>query len=120
MVPKPNGTWRPCGDYRVLNKHTIPDQYSIPNIHDFVVQLDGTSIYSKNNLIRAYHQIPINLAEILKTVICTTFRLFEYITFPFGEKCQFGVPELIILEPKISLKGIESLKERVAALKKYL
>jgi hypothetical protein len=34
MVMKPDGTWRPCGDYGHLNLATTPDSYLLPNIQD--------------------------------------------------------------------------------------
>ena len=84
MVPKPSGGWRDCGDYRALNAVSEDDRYPIPHMQDFAVNLIGTHVFSKVDLLRAYNQVPMKADDIAKTAIVTQFGLFEYLRMPFG------------------------------------
>lgn len=84
MVKKSDGSWRPCGDYRALNRITIEDKYNLPFIKDAAAMLHGKSVFSKIDLKRAYNQIPVAPADIEKTAIITPFGLFEFVFMNFG------------------------------------
>ena len=86
IAPKPSGGWRPCGDYRRLNTATVDDRYPLPHIQDFNRNLAGSKFFSKIDLMRGYHQIPMSPDSIPKTAIITPFGLWEFLRMPFGLK----------------------------------
>ena len=84
MVPKPDGSWRPCGDFRRLNNATVPDKYPVPNIRDFTNNVAGSHVFSTLDLVKGYYQVEMFPDDIPKTAIITPFGLFEFVRMPFG------------------------------------
>ena len=84
LVDKADGSKRVCGDFSRLNSQTKPDGYPIPHLHDFTTQLQGCTIFTKIDLVRGYHQIPMHPSDIEKTAIATPFGSFEYVRMPYG------------------------------------
>ena len=66
IVRKKDGGLRPCGDYRRLNDMTKADRYPIRHISDFNADLAGKTIFSKIDLLKGYHQIPVAKDDIKK------------------------------------------------------
>jgi cytoskeleton-associated protein 5 len=82
MVPKKDASWRPCGDYHRLSTITVRDRYPLPNMMDLTANMDGCTVFSKIDLVKAFHQIAPEDRQ--KTAVITPFGLFEYNYMPFG------------------------------------
>ena len=86
VAPKPGGGWRVCGDYRRLNTVTKDDKYPVRTLTDFTADLHGKTVFSKIDLLKGYHQIPVADEDIGKTGVITPFGLFIFPRTPFGLK----------------------------------
>merc|ERR1712082_117977 len=68
------------------NLTTRHRRYLIPYLSDATHFLEGKTIFSKVDLIRGYHQIPVAPEDIPKTAVITPFGLYEWLRTPFGLK----------------------------------
>nr|GFD06544.1 putative reverse transcriptase domain-containing protein [Tanacetum cinerariifolium] len=71
FVKKKDGSFRMCIDFRELNKLTVKNRYPLPRIDDLFDQLQGSSVYSKIDLMSRYHQLRVREEDIPKTAFRT-------------------------------------------------
>jgi hypothetical protein len=89
LARKKDGKIRLCGDYRALNNRTKMDRYAPRILKAFTQNLEGSKIFSKIDLIRAYNQIPVAPESIEKNghyYPIRTFRIFIHTVWP--SKCK--------------------------------
>ena len=61
----------------------MPDRHQIPHLQNFATNLHGAKIFSKIDLVRAFHQILVHPEDVPKTAIITPFGLVEFLRMPF-------------------------------------
>nr|GFA89688.1 putative reverse transcriptase domain-containing protein [Tanacetum cinerariifolium] len=84
FVKKKDGAFRMCIDYRELNKLTVKNRYPLPWIDDLFNKLQGSSVYSKNDLRSSYHQLRVREEDVPKTAFITRYGHYEFQVMPFG------------------------------------
>ena len=65
---------------------TKDDKYPVRTLADFNANLHGKTVFSKIDLVKGYHQIPVAPEDVCKTAVITPFGLFLFPHTPFGLK----------------------------------
>ena len=81
---KPSGQYRPCGDFRALNQKTAHDSFPLPNLRSFSANLKGSRMFSKLDMTKAYHHIPINPSDRHKTTVLTPWGAYQFKMMAMG------------------------------------
>ena len=83
-MPKPNGKFRLCVDYRPLNAITVADVYPLPRIDEMIDNAGGSRWFSKMDLHAGFHQIRVHEAHVERTAFKTKYVTYQFKVMPFG------------------------------------
>jgi hypothetical protein len=83
-VPKKNGKWRVCVDYRELNKATRKYHFPFPFIDQVLDVLVGKKYFSFLDGFSGYNHIQIIPEDQDKTTFTCPWGTFSYKVLPFG------------------------------------
>jgi hypothetical protein len=121
LVKKPDGSWRMCINYTILNKACPKDEYPLSRICQIVDFTASCELLSFLDVYSGYHQISFTIDDEEKTTFITLFRIFCYIKMSFGLKNGGHIAEMCThrLGSSDWEDLLDDLKETFNNLRKY-
>ena len=86
LVPKHDGGFRFCTDFRKVNDKTKSDSFPIPRIGDCIDQIGNAKFVSTFDMLKGYWQVPLTQRAREISAFVTPSGLYQYKVMPFGMK----------------------------------
>ena len=86
LVPKSNGTYRMCTDYRKMNSVTKTDSFPVPRIDDCIDKVGNSKYVTKFDLLKRSWQVPLTDRAKEVSAFATPNGLYQCKVMPFGMK----------------------------------
>jgi transposase InsO family protein len=108
-VPKKDGTWRLCMDFRKLNEVVKPCVYPLPRIEDIFDTLEGNKYFTAIDLAKGFWQLVLDEESRPKAAFTTIYGQFQYRRLPFGLSTSPGAFQKVMNSVLAGLNWIQCL-----------
>ena len=106
LVPKPDGKYRFCVDFRQLNSKSRKDNAPVPRIDTIFSLIGGAKIFSTLDLLAGFWQVFLTERAREYTAFTVGNQHYEFVKMPFGLS---GAPFTFIRLMNIVLDGLENV-----------
>ena len=108
VAPKPNNPKdiRLCVDMRKANQAIKRERHVTPTIDDIILELNGSTVFSKVDLNKGFHQLVLSEESRNMTTFATNVGLRRYKRLNFGVSCA---PEIFQNEIRQALEGLNGV-----------
>lgn len=106
LVPKSNGTYRFCVDFRRLNAKTKKDATPMPHFDEIFSQISGATVFSTMDLLSGFWQVPLARGAREFTAFTVGNQHFHFTKMPFG---LTGAPGSFVRLMQTVLNGISNV-----------
>ena len=108
LLPKSNGTYRMCTDYRKVNSVTKTDSFPIPRIDDCIDKVGNSKYVTKFDLLKGFWQVPLTDRAKEVSAFATPNGLYQNKVMPFGMKNSPATFQLLVNNVICGLDGCDA------------
>ena len=113
VVPKADGRIRVCLDMRVANKAISRIRYPTPTIDDLMINLRGAKVFSKLDLLSAFHQLELSPESRSITTFTSDTRIKRFTRLIFGANSAQEELQHALREVLSGIEGVMNIADDV-------